>query len=170
MIRRRNKILIALAVFCTALLSRAPLGSIGQLIPFIQCDLALSAAAAGSVTTLISIMFAVMAPIGGYLSAKVNAKKLIYLSVLVAFAGTLLRTVWGSFGLLTGTLLIGAALGVINVQLPIFIRNQFPRQFGLFMGMYTATMTISNGLAFATVIPLMKWTGNWQGSLRILAL
>ncbi|MDD4323861.1 MAG: MFS transporter, partial [Eubacteriales bacterium] len=54
--------------------------------------------------------------------------------------------------------------------LPIFIRNQFPRQVGLFMGMYTATMTISNGLAFATVIPLMKWTGNWQGSLRILAL
>lgn len=167
---RRSKLLIVLAVFCTALLTRAPIGSIGQLVPFIQTDLALSAAAAGSITTLISVMFALMSPIGGYLSAKADTKKLIYLSVSLTFAGTLLRTVLGSFGLFTGTILIGATLGVLNIQLPILVRNQFPHQVGFYMGMLSTTMTISNGLAFATVIPLMKWSGSWQNSLRLLSL
>ncbi|NLC25853.1 MAG: MFS transporter [Fastidiosipila sp.] len=167
---KQNNILIVLAVFCTALMTRAPISSIGQLIPFIQTDLNLSAAAAGSVTTLISVMFALMSPLGGYLSVKVDTKKLIYISILLTFAGTLLRTSLGSLGLFTGTLLIGAALGVLNIQLPILIRNQFPQKVGLYMGLYSSTMTISNGLAFATVTPLMNWSGSWQNSLRILAL
>lgn len=115
-------------------------------------------------------MFALMSPIGGYLSAKADTKKLIYLSVSLTFAGTLLRTVLGSFGLFTGTILIGATLGVLNIQLPILVRNQFPHQVGFYMGMLSTTMTISNGLAFATVIPLMKWSGSWQNSLRLLSL
>ncbi|NLC40402.1 MAG: MFS transporter [Clostridiaceae bacterium] len=167
---KRNKILIGLAVFCTALLSRAPISSIGQLIPFIKSDLALSAAAAGSVTTLISIMYALMSPVGGYLTAKVKAKKLIYFCLSLTFAGTLARTFLGSFGLFTGTVLIGAALGILNVQMPIFIRNQFPGRVGLYMGMYTATLTLSTGIAFASVIPLMDLSGSWQNSLRILSL
>ncbi|GEM_PF-2469389 len=167
---KKNKILISLAVFCTALLSRAPISSIGQLVPYIQKDLALSAAAAGSVTTIISIMYALMSPVGGYLTAKVNARKLIYFCLSLTFAGTLIRTSLGSFGLFTGTILVGAALGIINVQLPIFIRNQFPHRVGLYMGMYTTTMTLSTGIAFASVLPLMGLSGSWQNSLRILSL
>ncbi len=167
---RRNKILIGMAVFWTALLSRAPISSIGPLIPFIKSDLALSAAAAGSVTTLISIMYALMSPVGGYLTAKVNAKRLIYSCLSLAFAGTLARTFLGSFGLFTGTVLTGLALGILNVQLPIFIRNQFAGRVGLYMGMYTATMTLSNTVALASVIPLMDLSGSWQNSLRILSL
>ncbi|NLV99536.1 MAG: MFS transporter [Clostridiaceae bacterium] len=167
---KRNKILVSLAVFFTALMSRAPISSIGQLVPFIQKDLALSAAAAGSVTTIISIMYALMSPVGGFLTARVNAKKLIYSCLLLSFAGTMARTFLGSFGLFTGTILAGLALGILNVQLPIFIRNQFPGRIGFYMGTYTATMTLSNSIAFASVIPLMDLSGSWQNALRILSL
>ena len=156
---KRNKILVSLAVFFTALMSRAPISSIGQLVPFIQKDLALSAAAAGSVTTIISIMYALMSPVGGFLTARVNAKKLIYSCLLLSFAGTMARTFLGSFGLFTGTILAGLALGILNVQLPIFIRNQFPGRIGFYMGTYTATKTLTNSIAFATVITLMDLSG-----------
>ena len=167
---KRNKILVSLAVFFTALMSRAPIRSIGQLVPFIQKDLALSAAAAGSVTTIISIMYALMSPVGGFLTARVNAKKLIYSCLLLSFAGTMARTFLGSFGLFTGTILAGLALGILNVQLPIFIRNQSPGRIGFYMGTYAASMTLSNSIAFASVIPLMDLSGSWQNALRILSL
>lgn len=166
----QNDFRLTAAITAIAFANRAPLAGIGPLIVYIRNDLGLSAAAAGLINTLLLIMFSLTALLAGPFAAARSDRKIISLGIVLNLSGALIRTFLGAPGLFVGTVLIGCGIGLMNVQLPVVVRNCFPYSVGRSMGAYTVALMASSVIGVAVVIPVMNLTGHWKYSLFLIAL
>lgn len=150
---------------------RAPLTSVGTVISFIREDLHLSHTVAGLITTLPLLAFALVSPFAPKLSEKFGMERTIFYSLLVLFTGIVLRSLFGVGILFFGTLLIGLAIAIGNVLIPVIIKLNFPFRVGIVMGFYAVGMNVFGALGSGITVPLMKFRDfGWEGSLQIWAV
>ncbi len=145
---------------------RAPLTSVGALIPFIRDDLGVSNALVGTVTTLPLLAFALVSPFVPKIANRFGMEKTIFVSMLILIAGIILRSITGVVTLFSGTMLIGVAIAFGNVLLPGLIKMSFPLKIGLITAFYAVSMNLFGAFASGLSVPISN-IGNlgWQGAL-----
>ncbi|MDO6449305.1 MFS transporter [Oceanobacillus profundus] len=171
--QQKNKRTTWLLIFGIILIGsnlRAPLTSVGSLIPFIRDDLALNNAIAGSITTLPLIAFALLSPFVPKLANRLGMEWTIFLSMLILTTGIIVRSLADVGFLFIGTILIGTAIAFGNVLLPGFIKMNFPLKIGMMTGVYAVSMNIFGALGSGLSVPLAAIQGfGWPGALGVFA-
>lgn len=153
-----------------ALNLRPALTSLSPLLTQVQQGLGLSATAAGLLTTLPVLCLGLFAPLAPRLAQRFDAERTIFGVLFVLAAGTALRGVFGVSGLFSGTLLAGAAIGVIGTLLPTLIKRDYADRVGPMTGLYTMALCLGAGIAAGASVPLRNLFGGWRPALACWAL
>ncbi|GAA3412567.1 CynX/NimT family MFS transporter [Paenibacillus hodogayensis] len=145
---------------------RAPISSVGPILTSIQESLGLSNTAAGSLTTVPLLAFALLSPFASRIAGKFGTEKTIFWSLLALTVGIGVRLFPSAGPLFIGTALIGLAIAVCNVLLPAIIKLHFPLGIGLMTGVYGVFMNVFAAFASGLSDPLASTPGiGWQGAL-----
>ncbi|WP_151736165.1 CynX/NimT family MFS transporter ['Paenibacillus yunnanensis' Narsing Rao et al. 2020] len=163
-----GRALLIAGILLVAAALRAPFTSVGPLLEMIAGDLGLSSAAAGAITTLPLLAFALLSPYAPQLARRFGTPAVLAAAMLALCIGILIRALPGASYLFTGTALIGMAIAVCNVLLPALIKGQFPQRLGLMTGLYTVSMNICAAAASGISVPLAEQAGlGWRGTLAL---
>ena len=158
---RRGLALIGVVAIATVL--RPLVVTVGPVLPDLQADLGLSAAAAALLTALPVACFGVGAFLGPALSRRAGVDAGLSLAVLALVIGAVVRAIGGVSLLFLGTVIIGASIAVANVLLPALVRRDFPERVGLVTGVYTSALAITATLAAGLAVPLADSAGSdWR--------
>lgn len=162
-------LLLAALIFLVAINLRTPLTSVGPLLPQISTEYALSEPAAGLLGALPLIAFALISPLVHHGSRRLGADRAVLMALLVLAAGMGIRSFGGLPGLWAGTLLLGCAIAVGNVLVPVLIRRDFPGRISVATAIYSACMGAMAAIAAATAVPVANLT-DWRTSLALWAV
>lgn len=147
---------------------RAPLTSVGSLVPVIRDSLEVSNSTIGTITTLPLLAFALISPFAPKMANKYGMERTIFISMIILLIGIMLRSVTGISTLFIGTALIGIAISFGNVLIPGLVKMNFPFRIGAVTGLYAVFMNIFGALASGVSVPLSKIDFfGWQGALGI---
>lgn len=156
--------LLIAAILLTAATLRSPLTGVGSLIGQIQGNTGLSHTAAGMLTTLPLVAFAVFALAAPKLAWRFGMERTMFYCMIIMTAGILLRSLPAIPALFLGTALIGSAIAICNVLVPGLIKRDFPNRIGLMTSLYTSSMNGWAAIASGISIPLSRSAG-WRGAL-----
>ena len=160
-------LLVAVLVFAANL--RGPLAALGPVVGEVATELALSPAAVGLLTGLPVLCFALAAPLASGLVARAGVGWAVTGALVVIVAGTVLRSAAGFTAALAGTLLIGVAITIGNIAVPVVVRRDFPLAIAGVTGAYTAAMNLGAMATTALTAPLASALG-WRRGLAAWGL
>ncbi|MGO2051926.1 MFS transporter [Glutamicibacter sp. 287] len=145
-----------------ALSLRAPIISPTAAITDIQSDTGLSAAGAGLLTGLPVLLFAIATPLATGTIRRFGAEATVILCLVGVLIGTIIRSLGSAPLLLTGTVLIGAAITLGNIVVPVIIRRDVPwRRAPAATGVYSAAMNVGSMVTLLGTAPLAAAFG-WR--------
>lgn len=156
-------------VFLVAMNLRAPLTSVGPLLPRIGGALMLGESVQGLLGSLPLLAFAAISPVVHRVSARLGANRTVLAALVCLAVGVVLRSYGGVVGLWAGTLVIGSAIAVGNVLVPVIVKRDYRDSASLATGLYSACMTGMASLASAITVPLADMIG-WRGMLAVWAM
>ncbi|WP_158893151.1 CynX/NimT family MFS transporter [Amycolatopsis anabasis] len=157
--------LLAVAVVLTALNLRPAITSIGPLLDEMRHSLGASATWAGLLTTVPGLCFAAAGLAAPLLARRWGQGVAVGLALAVLTVGLLLRVLDGPLVVLGGTLVATAGIALINVLIPVVIKDSFPARIGLMTGIYTAALQGGGALGSALTPPLDTAFGGWRQAL-----
>jgi len=160
-------LLVAVLVFAANL--RGPLAALGPVVGEVATELALSPAAVGLLTGLPVLCFALAAPLASGLVARAGVGWAVAGALVVILAGTVLRSAAGFTAALAGTVLIGVAITIGNIAVPVVVRRDFPLAIAGVTGAYTAAMNLGAMATTALTAPLASALG-WRRGLAAWGL
>jgi CP family cyanate transporter-like MFS transporter len=152
---------------------RASISAVSPLLTTISGSYGLSAAAGGLLTTLPVLMMGVVAPFVPRLVARFGPEQVVLGALALLVGGVGLRVVSGSWALFAGSIVIGAAIALLNVTMPGLVKRDFPDRAATMTGVYSTAMIVGATLAAALSVPMEHVLGGWQGSMAswsVLAL
>jgi len=94
-------------------------------------------------------------------------------ALLLLAAGVGLRVMNGVGPLFAGSIVVGAAISLLNVTMPGLVKRDFPDRAAMMTGVYSTAMIVGATFAAALSVPMEHAFGGWQGSLAswsVLAL
>lgn len=156
---------LIVAVVLTALNLRPAVTSVGPVLGDMQRALGASAVWAGVLTTLPGLCFAGAGLAAATLSRRFGVGRSISLALVTLIIGLLVRVLDGPYVVIGGTLVATAGIAVINVLIPVVIKQSFPAQLGLMTGIYTAALQGGGALGSAVTPPLENAYGGWRPAL-----
>jgi CP family cyanate transporter-like MFS transporter len=149
------------AILLLALNLRGPIVAVSPVLDVIAADLGIGAATAGLLTSLPVLCFALATPAASALLARAGLGRGVAVSLVVLLVGIVVRSVDGLPAALAGTVLIGVAITVGNVAVPVVIARDLPRRAGGVLGAYTAALNVGSMLTISLTAPLAAHTG-WR--------
>lgn len=161
--------LMLAAILLMAANLRAPITALPPLLANIQHDYGLSNSAAGALTALPLLAFAVLSPISARVSLWLGVERTLLLALVAIVSGIALRSIPGQLPLFIGTSIIGMGIAAGNVLLPSLIKRDFPQHIAAITGAYALTMGLAAALGSALVVPLASQWG-WQTALLLFLL
>src|SRR5690625_3909122 len=135
---------------------RAPLTSVGSLVPVIRDSLEVSNSTIGTITTLPLLAFALISPFAPKMAHKFGMERTIFMSMIILLVGIMLRSVSGISTLFIGTAFIGIAISFGNVLIPGLVKMNFPFRIGAVTGLYAVFMNIFGALDSGVSVSLAK--------------
>ncbi|MGX5358159.1 MFS transporter [Kocuria sp. KH4] len=148
-------------IVLVALSLRAPIIAPTPVITDIQSDLGLSAAAAGLLTGLPVLLFALATPLASRLIGRAGPEAAVLVCLVGVLAGTMIRSAGPTPVVLIGTVVIGAAITVGNIVVPVLIRRDVSwRRVPMATATYTAALNVGSmitALGTAPVAALVGW-------------
>ncbi|WP_415639522.1 CynX/NimT family MFS transporter [Pseudomonas floridensis] len=155
--------LLLLGLVLVALNLRPALSSIAPLLNNVSDSLGMSAAEAGLLTTLPVLCLGLFAPLAPILARRFGSERVVLVILLMLASGLAVRSLFGEFGLFSGSLLAGASIGIIGVLLPGIVKRDFPKQAGAMTGVYTMALCLGAAIAAGSTVPLSHYFGDsWQ--------
>ncbi|HET6741139.1 MAG TPA: MFS transporter [Kribbella sp.] len=165
MTRERSSLITATA-FVVALSLRPALTAVGPVLPRIGVDLHLGEAAQGLLGTLPLLAFAVASPLVHLAARRLGMERAVFVSLLVLAVGSALRPYTGQAGLWIGTAVVGAAIAVGNVLVPVIIKRDYAAHVSRATGIYTAFITGGAAIASILAVPIADAV-DWRLSLAV---
>ncbi|WP_328324881.1 MFS transporter [Kribbella sp. NBC_00382] len=162
----RRSSLIAASVFLVALCLRPAITAVGPLLPQIGADEGLGEGALGVLGALPLVAFGLASPLVHRVSKWLGMERAVFVSLLVLAAGSVVRSYTGSVGLWLGTIVIGAAIAIGNVLVPVLIKRDYAGHVSRAMSVYTAFITGGAALASAVAVPVAAGS-DWRLALAI---
>lgn len=145
-----------------ALSLRAPIIAPTAVIGDIRVDTGLSAIGAGLLTGLPVFLFAVATPLATRTIGRFGPEATVLLCLAGVLAGTVIRSTGPSAVVLAGTVLIGAAMTLGNIVVPVLIRRDVPwNRVSAATGVYSATMNVGSMAVLLGTAPLAEIVG-WR--------
>ena len=142
----------------------------GPLVLEIREALAINASAFSLLTTLPLLCFGVVSIAVPWLSRRWAPQQLAIVGLLLISLGVALRLLEQFPLVILGTLLLGAAIAVLNVLTPGLVKAFFPRHMGLMTGLYSVTLSLGAGVGIYLAVPLMEQFGSWRYPVALWAL
>lgn len=160
-----------IAILLLAANMRGSIVVLGPLAEIIGTDLRLSATELGLLTTLPVLSFGLLSVFAPKLGQRFGLEATLLSMMLLITVGQGLRST-GTYGIMVaGTLILGAAIAVLNVLMPSLVRRSFPNQVALVTALYTFTMSSGATIAAFVAIPVRNAaSGDWRYSLGIWAV
>jgi MFS transporter, CP family, cyanate transporter len=142
--------------------------SVGPVLTNISADLGLSSAAAGFLTGLPLIAFAVFSPVAPGFASRLGLDRALWMSLLILASGIVLRSLPMAGLIWAGTALIGLAIAFLNVLVPSLVKRDFPMRVSQVTGIYTATQAAFAAMGAAVVVPVAQTSpAGWRLALGI---
>jgi len=166
----RTRIFVILGILFLALNLRGPFTSLAPVLSQVMKDLNLSSSAAGFLTALPLLSFAVFSPLVTKIPRKVGLEPSLILAMFLVAVGVVLRS-WGMVTTLyIGTILIGIGIAIGNVLLPVVVKVNFPARIAIITSLYTFTMGIGSTLSASLMVPFSNITflGSTGWSLALM--
>nr|WP_298376147.1 MFS transporter [uncultured Halomonas sp.] len=170
---RRHPLLFVGLMILVALNLRPALSSLAPLLIRIQQELDLSASSIGALTTLPVLCLGLFAPLALRLSRQVGPERAMSLGLLLLACALVLRANGHVPLLYLGTLLAGAAIGIVGTLLPGLVKRELPQGADVVTGVYTMALCLGGALGAGLSVPLSDWLNDWRlglGSWALLAL
>ncbi|MFC8192066.1 CynX/NimT family MFS transporter [Cellulomonas sp. NPDC057328] len=166
---------LLVALLLVALNLRGPITALAPVVDRLGADLGLTPASAGLLTGVPVLCFAALTPLAAVALARAGTTRMLAAALLAILAGTLLRSFGGTTGAFVGTVVLGAAITVGNVGVPLVIGRDFPTRVPRVMGLYSAVMNAGAALTTLGTAPLAALVGwRWAlvswGALTVVAL
>jgi CP family cyanate transporter-like MFS transporter len=167
--------LLTLAIILIAINLRGPIVATAPVLDQMIGDLGLSAVVAGLLTSIPVLCFAIASPAASALIGRVGPELAVTVGLAGVLAGTVIRTLGSSFWLYAGTIVIGVAITIGNVVLPVVIKRDFsPERGGFVTGIYTSALNVGSMITSLGTAPIASVVGwplallTW-GLLAVLA-
>ncbi|SFW90935.1 MFS transporter [Amycolatopsis australiensis] len=157
--------LLAVAVVLTALNLRPAITGVGPMLAEMRADLGTSVVWAGVLTTLPTLCFAGAGLAAPLLARRAGVGAAIAIALTAIAAGLVLRVLDGPAVVLGGTLVATAGIALINVLIPVVIKDSFPARIGVMTGVYTAALQGGGALGSAVTPQLGDAFGGWRPAL-----
>lgn len=164
-----GKTLLLIGILLIAANLRAPITSLPPLLTPIQAHFGLGTTAAGALTTLPLLAFALLSPLSAMWARQFGLERTLFAALLVIALGILLRSADAVWCLYVGTSLIGMGIAAGNVLLPSLVKRDFPDSIAALTGAYALAMGVAAALGSAAVVPLAQSVG-WIGALASLLI
>lgn len=164
---RRTALLLGILLIAANL--RVPITALPPLLGPIRDSFSLGTAAAGALTTLPLLIFALVSPLSAPLARRWGLERTLFAALAMIALGIGIRSLGMQWALYLGTAAIGAGIAVGNVLLPSLVKRDFAHHVTTLTGAYALSMGLAAALGSAVVIPLAHAQG-WQGALAWLAV
>lgn len=157
-----------IGVLLIAVNLRVSFVSVGPVLGNISSDLQLSSAAAGFLTGLPLIAFAVFSPVAPAVASRLGLDRALWVSLFILASGIVLRSLPVPGLIWVGTALIGLAIAFLNVLVPSLVKRDFPTRVSQVTGSYTATQAAFAAIGAAVVVPVAQTSpAGWRLALGI---
>ncbi|MCD1143842.1 MFS transporter [Kocuria sp. LUK] len=161
--------LLLVCIGLVALVLRTPIVAVAPVLGQLRDELGITAAQAGLLTTVPVLCFAVASPLASLAIRRLGVEFAITATLVGVLAGVLVRSAGGVGAALAGTVVIGLAITVGNIAVPLLIRRDFPpHRHSAATGLYTAALNIGSTLAAVLTAPLAEAAG-WRLALAASA-
>lgn len=161
-----SALLVAVLVF--ALNLRTPITSLPPVMADVATGLGLDQSLAGLLVGIPALCFSVVAPAASALIARVGPYPAVTVALVGVIAGTLIRSAGtgtpGVVAAFAGTVVLGSAITVGNVVVPVIIARDFPTRTALATGLYSSTMNLGSVFATSLTAPFAALLG-WRGAI-----
>ncbi len=152
-------------IVVVALSLRAPIIAPTAVIGDIQAGTGLSAFGAGLLTGLPVLLFALATPLATRTIRRFGPEATIILCLAGVLAGTVIRSIGPSSVVMAGTVLIGTAMTLGNIAVPVLIRRDVPwNRISAVTAAYSATMNIGSMATLLGTAPLAALVG-WRWAI-----
>ncbi|QIH77167.1 MFS transporter [Macrococcoides canis] len=155
------------AVLLLAANLRAPLTSVGVLLPKIDAALHLTTFQISIFAILPLLSFSFASYFAVNVSKKLGLNTTILFALSLIIIGVIIRSITNIPSLFIGMLLIGIGIAFGNVLAPVFIKVSFPLHLGIVTALYTVIMNIFGAISSAVAAPLAQ-SFSYQFSLRTI--
>ena len=144
---------------------RPALSSLAPLLPRIESEGELSVLMLSLLTTLPVLCLGLFAPFAPWLARRLGLERSLALGLIILSFGLALRGMTSAPILFIGTLLSGAAIGVLGTLLPALVKRELADSADLMTGVYTMALCLGGALGAGMSIPLADLLGSWSFSL-----
>jgi len=169
----RNRLIALVALLLAAVNLRLAVTSVGPVLSEIRSGLGMSSTVAGLLTSIPAVCFAALGLAAPRLARRFGPARVIMAGLLVLAAGLALRPYApGSALFLLLSVVSLAGIAVVNVLLPMIVKQHFPTQVGTMTGLYTVALNLGATGAAAATVPLTDgpFGGDWRLGLGCWAL
>ena len=161
---------VVVGIVLVALSLRGPIIAPTPVITQIQSDLGLSAATAGLLTGLPVLLFALATPLASKLIGRFGPEAAVLVCLTGVLAGTVIRSAGPTAAVLAGTVVIGAAIAIGNIVVPVIIRRDVSwRRIPVVTAAYTAALNVGSMITALGTAPLAAVVG-WRWALAAWGL
>ncbi|SDS80691.1 MFS transporter, CP family, cyanate transporter [Nocardioides scoriae] len=149
---------------------RAPFVAVAPISTELRSDLGVGGAAVGVLTSLPVLCFGLLAPVALAVIRRAGIERAVSLCLLVVVVGSVVRSLGGYPLAVAGTLLVGLAITVGNVVVPVVIRRETPMaRVGVVTGVYVTAMNVGSMVVTLATAPISQAFG-WRVALAVWAL
>jgi CP family cyanate transporter-like MFS transporter len=168
---KRGRAVALVALLLAAVNLRLAVTSVGPVLTEIRHGLQMSATVAGLLTSVPVLCFASVGLAAPRLARRFGPARVIGVGLTVLAAGLALRPyVPGTALFLLFSVLALAGIAVVNVLLPMVVKQRFPTQVGAVTGLYTVALNVGATAAAAGTVPVTSAFGNdWRLGLACWA-
>jgi CP family cyanate transporter-like MFS transporter len=169
---RRNRLFAAAAILLAALNLRLAVTSVGPVLTEIRNGLGMSATMSGLLTSVPVVCFASVGLAAPRLARRFGAARVILAGLVALAVGLALRPFApGTALFLLLSVVALAGIAVVNVLLPMIVKERFPAQVGAVTGLYSVALNIGATTAAAATVPLTHVFGDdWRLGLACWAV
>ncbi|GAA3503517.1 CynX/NimT family MFS transporter [Streptomyces prasinosporus] len=163
--------LLVAGIVLAALNLRPAVTSLGALLEEVRDGLGMSGGAAGLLTSVPPLCFAVFGVAAPRLARRFGAGAVVCAGMAAIGAGLLVRPfAGGTAGFLAATALALVGIAVSNVLMPVVVKRHFPDRVGPMTGLYTMALALGAAAAAAATVPLTGAVGgDWRTGLALWA-
>ncbi len=161
---------VVVGVVLVALNLRGPILAPAPVLGLLREDLGLSSTAAGLLTSLPVLCFALAGPLVPRVIRRAGPEGAVLACLLGILLGTVVRSVGPTANVFLGTVIIGASIMIGNIVVPVIIRRDVPwRRAAAVTGLYTTSLNVGGTITSLGTVPLADLVG-WRWALALWGL
>jgi CP family cyanate transporter-like MFS transporter len=165
--RRTGAGLLLAGILALAFNLRAAITSLPPIFPELHTALHLSPASQAVLAAVPVLCFGVVSGVAAKLSRAFGEERVLGVALLLLAAGLVLRGAAPAVALLPGTVLVGAAIALMNVLLPALVKRRQPERAGLLIGLYLLSLSAGAIVGSLIAVPVYQAAGGGSGAVRL---